>query len=128
MYLRIRFAATADTLPVWAVIALAFVTGGFGLLAGAAAAAVVNTSYERKEKRRDRMTDAIIDVEATLGPVAESLAHVNATYLRTPETFDSRSLKANAKLSSRNCTEGENAYTLIEIWRDANVAIRARNP
>ena len=59
--------------PAWAALALAAVTGLFGLLAGAAAASVVTTNHERNERFRTRMIESAEQVVADVDAVLQAL-------------------------------------------------------
>jgi hypothetical protein len=59
--------------PVWLAILLPVLTGLFGLLAGASAAAVVTTSHERNERFRTRMMESAEQVVEEMDAVLETL-------------------------------------------------------
>lgn len=65
--------AAAD-IPTWVAIVVPVITGLFGLLAGAAMAAVVTTAHERSEKLRGLMIDGIGDANDRLNEATERLA------------------------------------------------------
>ncbi len=86
----------ATELPAWAAIAVAVTTGVFGLLAGAASAAVVTTSYERKEKRRDKMTEAITFAEEGLSACITAAEALFSKYRPSELGFDYEGLRREA--------------------------------
>src|SRR5215210_922091 len=67
-------AVLAVDLPAWAAISVALVSGIFAFLAGASTAAYITTSSQRTEKRREQMTNAVVEVEESLSSALNELA------------------------------------------------------
>jgi hypothetical protein len=70
----------ATETPVWAAILLAVVAGVFGLLSGAAAATVISTSHETRERFRDRMIEAADGFIAQETEAFESLIRFESAF------------------------------------------------
>lgn len=106
----------ADGLPVWAAITIALITAVLGLIAGAAAAAVVTTTHERTKDFRTRLLEALTDVVETFNRSAEGLSHAfDTTKFTIYDEYDYDAVRRVCDEAQRMLAESQKPIALLWV-------------
>jgi hypothetical protein len=104
----------ASELPVWAAITIALITAILGLVAGAAAAAVVTTTHERAKDFRTRLVEALTDVVEVFNRSAETLSRAfDTSEFTIYDTYDYAAIRRACAKTEQMLSEAQKPIALL---------------